>query len=66
MNIELRFLEKAAKDGNYISFSYENQHLKKVKPLKLTFKEEHYYLHTPDAIFKFEHIKNIQISKEKF
>lgn len=35
MNIELRFLQKAITDKNYISFNYENQSYKNVKPLKL-------------------------------
>ena len=35
MNVEFRFLQKAIADKNYISFSYENQNYKNVKPLKL-------------------------------
>jgi predicted DNA-binding transcriptional regulator YafY len=38
MNIELRFLQKAIADKNYISFSYENKSYKNIKPLKLDVK----------------------------
>lgn len=66
MNIELRFLQKAVLDKNYINFTYDKQKLKKIKPLKLTQKESNYYLHTKVSIYEFDKIKNIQISKEKF
>ena len=35
MNVEFRFLQKAIADKNYISFTYENQSYKNIKPLKL-------------------------------
>lgn len=66
MNIELRFLQKAVQDKNYISFSYQNKKLKKMKPLKLIQKEDQYYLHTLNEVYEFEEISNIKILKEKF
>jgi len=66
MNIELRFLEKAIEDKNYISFFYENKSIKKIKPLKLIVKEDLYFLHTQDKVFEYKKITKLQILKERF
>lgn len=66
MNIELRFLQKAILDRNYISFSYEHKNHKKVKALKLIEEKGTYSLVTPHQIFEFNKIKKIQILKEKY
>ncbi len=66
MNVELRFLQKAIEDRNYISFFYKNKKVNNIKPLKLTKKDRNYYLHTQDEIFDFDEVKRIQISKERF
>ena len=66
MTIELRFLKKATEDRNYISFTYQNKKLQKIKPLKLLEKENKYFLHTKDEVFEFDMIKKIHIHKEKF
>jgi len=65
MNIELKFLQKAIKDRNYISFTYKNIKYKKIKPLKLIKKEE-YLLKSPSKDFNFKLITNLIILKEKF
>jgi len=66
MNIELRFLQKAIEDKNYISFTYENQKLEKIKPMELIEKEGTYTLKVHNKIYDFDKIKRLQISKEKF
>jgi len=66
MNIEFRFLEKAIKDKNYISFSYEKENIRKVKPLELLEKEDNYFLKTPNRILEFNKITKLQILKERF
>ena len=66
MNIELRFLQKAIEDKNYISFSYENKKIKKVKPLKLFLKDDLYTLHLEDKTFNYSKISKLQILKERF
>lgn len=63
MNIELRFLQKAILDKNYISFNYENQSYKNVKPLKLDYENK---LFSDKGVFEFEKIKKLVILKEKF
>ena len=63
MNIELRFLQKAIADKNYISFSYENKSYKNIKPLKL---DENNKLHSDKGIFEFGNIKKLVVLKEKF
>ena len=65
MNIEERFLQKAIKDKNYISFTYKEKKYTKIKPLKLIQKEE-YLLKTTNADFSFKLITKIVILKEKF
>jgi len=66
MNIELRFLQKAIEDKNYISFSYENKKLSKIKPLKLLEKEGTYTLKTDSMSYIFSLIKRLQVHKERF
>ncbi|OUR72349.1 hypothetical protein A9Q76_04090 [Arcobacter sp. 31_11_sub10_T18] len=66
MNIELRFLQKAIEDKNFINFTYENQKLSKIKPLKLIEEEGVYTLKTHNNTYDFDKIKRLQISKEKF
>ena len=63
MNIELRFLQKAIVDKNYISFNYENQSFKNVKPLKLDVDNK---LFSDKGVFEFGKIKKLVILKEKF
>jgi len=66
MNIELRFLQKAIEDKNYISFSYENQKHSKVKPLELLEEEGVYTLKILNKTYDFIKMKKLQISREKF
>lgn len=66
MNIELRFLQKAVIDRNYVSFSYENINIKKAKPLKLINKEDNYILHTDNGVFNFNGISKFKVLKERF
>lgn len=63
MNIEFRFLQKAILDKNYISFNYENQSFKNVKPLKFDTKNR---LFSDKGVFEFGKIKKLVILKEKF
>lgn len=63
MNIEFRFLQKAIVDKNYISFNYENQSFKNVKPLKL---DNENRLFSDKGVFEFGKIKKLVILKEKF
>ncbi len=63
MNIEFRFLQKAILDKNYISFNYENQSFKNVKPFKL---DNENRLFSDKGVFEFGKIKKLVILKEKF
>ena len=63
MNIEFRFLQKAILDKNYISFNYENQSYKNVKPLKL---DNENRLFSDKGVFELGKIKKLVILKEKF
>jgi hypothetical protein len=63
MNIELRFLQKAIVDKNYISFTYENQSYKNVKPLKLDRENK---LYSDKGVFEFGKIGKLVVLKEKF
>ncbi len=63
MNIEFRFLQKAIQDRNYISFNYENENFRNIKPLRL---DEKNILHSDKGVFEFEKIRNLQILKDKF
>ncbi|MDC0932505.1 hypothetical protein OAR97_01530 [Arcobacteraceae bacterium] len=66
MNIELRFLQKAIEDKNYISFSYGKNKIQKVKPLKLLLIDGLYTLHLEDKTFNYSKISKLQILKERF
>jgi len=66
MNIELRFLQKAIEDKNYINFAYENQKEVKLKPLELVEKDGNYTLKTHNKSYDFRKIKKLQILKERF
>ncbi|WP_072682617.1 hypothetical protein [Arcobacter sp. LA11] len=66
MNIELRFLQKAVEDRNYISFSYDNENFSKVKPLSLKLLNDKYALNTDKRKFDFNKMSNIKILKNKF
>ena len=63
MNIELRFLQKAILDKNYISFNYENQSFKNVKPLKL---DEQNRVHCDKGVFEFEKVGKLVVLRERF
>ena len=63
MNIEFRFLQKAILDKNYISFTYENQSYKNVKPLKLDVDNK---LFSDKGVFEFGKIGKMVVLKEKF
>jgi hypothetical protein len=64
MNIELRFLQKAIVDKNYISFTYENQSYKNVKPLK--FDSENNKLFSDKGVFEFGKIGKLVVLKGRF
>ena len=63
MNIEFRFLQKAITDKNYVSFTYENQIFKNVKPLKL---DENNRLFSDKGIFEFGKIGKLVVLRDKF
>ena len=63
MNIEFRFLQKAIVDKNHISFTYENQSFKNVKPLKL---DENNKLFSDKGVFEFGKIRKLVVLRGKF
>ena len=63
MNVELRFLQKAIVDKNYISFTYENQSYKNVKPLKLDSENK---LFSDKGVFEFGKIGKLIVLRERF
>jgi len=63
MNLELRFLQKAIQDKNYISFTYEKTSYKKIKPYKIV---DNKILHTDKQTFEFDKVKKLTILKDKF
>jgi hypothetical protein len=63
MNVEFRFLQKAIADKNYISFSYENQNYKNVKPLKLDSENK---LYSDKGVFEFGKIGKLVVLRERF
>ena len=63
MNVEFRFLQKAIVDKNYISFTYENQSYKNVKPLKLDVDNK---LFSDKGVFEFGKIKKMVVLRERF
>ncbi|KAB7884682.1 hypothetical protein [Poseidonibacter ostreae] len=66
MNIELRFLQKAIEDKNYINFTYKQKKYQKIEPLKLEKVDTSYFLVTKEVNFEFNLIKNLIILKNKF
>jgi len=62
MNIELRFLNKAIEDKNYVSFSYEKKSYKKVKAICI----ENDILKCDVGEFDVKGLKKIVVLKEKF
>ena len=63
MNIEFRFLQKAIIDKNYINFTYENQNLKNIKPLRL---DENNRLFSDKGIFEFGKIRKLIVLRGRF
>ena len=63
MNIEFRFLQKAILDKNYISFTYENQSYKIVKPLNLDVDNK---LFSDKGVFEFAKIEKLVVLRERF
>ena len=55
MDIQERFLEKAIKDKNYVSFSYKGKRYEKIKASQIE-----------EMKFDFKLIKNLIILKNKF
>ncbi len=66
MNIELRFLQKAIEDKNYISFSHEKKKYTKMKALKLEFSNDKYNLNTDNGKFEFDKLSKIKVLKDRF
>lgn len=66
MNIELRFLQKAIEDKNYICFSIEKKNYKKIKALKLESIDSKYILHTDIGKFDFNMLSKIKVLKDRF
>jgi len=66
MNIELRFLQKAIEDKNYISFSYKDKTYKRIKALKLIKTNDSYLLETNLEKFDSNKLIKLKILKEKF
>jgi len=66
MNIELRFLQKAIEDKNFIVFSYENQKFSHIKPLALKEEQGVFTLETNKNSYNFYKIKKLKILKERF
>jgi hypothetical protein len=63
MNIEFRFLQKAIEDKNYISFTYDNQNYRNIKPLKL---DGNNRLFCDKGIFEFDKTSKLKILKDRF
>ena len=61
MHIELRFLQKAIEDKNYINFTYNGKKYQKIEPLKLQEINSSYFLYTKGMDFEF---KLININKK--
>ncbi len=66
MNIELRFLQKAIEDKNYVNFTYKGKIYKKIKPLKLLEKNNTYFIETNEMRFEFNLIKKLLVLRNKF
>lgn len=66
MNIELRFLQKAIEDRNYVCFSSDGKNYKRVKALKLELINSEYILNTDIGKFYFNKLKKIKILKDRY
>lgn len=55
MNIQLRFLQKAIEDKNYISFTYKGKKYQRIEAIKFQ-----------EMDFEFKLIKNLIILKDKY
>lgn len=66
MNIELRFLQKAIEDRNYVSFTFNAKKYTKIKALNLVFCEDTYVFKTSQGNFKFDNMSKIIILKQNF
>jgi len=62
MNIEIRFLQKAIVEKNYINFMYEGTNFKNEKPLR--FEKE--VLHTSTGEYPYSKISKLTILKNRF
>ncbi|GGD46262.1 hypothetical protein GCM10012288_20670 [Malaciobacter pacificus] len=62
MNIEFRFLQKAIEDKNYVTFSYENNSFKQIKPLRIS----NNVVKCDVGSFEISKIKKLTILKERF
>lgn len=62
MNIELKFLNKAIEEKNYISFMYEGKNLKNEKPLKL----DNETLYTNTGKYTYSKVSKLTILKNRF
>lgn len=66
MNLQLRFLQKAIEDKNYVKFNYEDKSFKRLKPLKLINKDGLDILHSDVGEFDFSKVKNFTVLKDRF
>jgi predicted DNA-binding transcriptional regulator YafY len=62
MNVEFRFLQKAIEDKNYVSFSYENNSYKKVKPIKMNDDK----ISCDVGSFEISKLKKLTVLRERF
>lgn len=56
-------MQKAIEDKNYISFTYDDQNNRNIKPLRL---DENNRLFCDKGIFEFEKISKLKILKDRF
>jgi hypothetical protein len=66
MNIELKFLQKAIEDKNYVCFSFDGKSYKRIKALKLELINSEYILNTDLGKFDFNKLKKIKILKDRY
>jgi predicted DNA-binding transcriptional regulator YafY len=62
MNVEFKFLQKAIEDKNYVSFSYENNSYKKVKPIKMNDDK----ISCDVGSFEISKLKKLTVLRERF
>lgn len=60
--IEERFLQKAIEDKNFVSFSYENNSYKRVKPLKIINDK----ITCDVGSFEISKLKKLTVLRERF